>query len=402
MNDTNTAPTKGQPETGPAILRYGFRPFFLGAGVWSALSMALWLLTLEGDLDLPSAFAPVTWHAHEMIFGYAVATVCGFLLTAIPNWTGRLPIRGASLGLLFLLWLGGRVAVVLSGMIGATVAAAIDVAFLAVLLAVVLREIVAGGNWRNLPMAGAVAVLLAANVMAHLEALEMVESAALAHRLAIGMIVVLITLVGGRIVPSFTRNWLAKRGEEALPAAFNRIDRLTIVATLVTAVCWTAAPEAGFVAALAFATAIIGALRLARWRGLKTGAEPLVWVLHLGYAWVPVGFALIAASAVWPELPPSAALHALTVGGVGTMTLAVMTRATLGHTGRPLTAGAGTTAIYLLVTAAALLRVASPLAPGDAMLLLQLSGLAWFAAFALFVAIYGTMMVAPRIDGNLR
>ena len=400
MNEPNLAILQERPRADLAVLRHGFRPFFLGAGIWAVVSLAIWLGTLAGVTSIPSAFDPLTWHVHEMVFGYAAAVVAGFFLTAIPNWTGRMPLRGGPLGLLFLLWVSGRIAVAFSEVVGTRVSAVIDVAFLVVLLVIVVREILAGRNWRNVPMVMALAVLLAGNVMTHLEALEMATTAALGHRLAIGAIVLLITLVGGRIVPSFTRNWLANRGAPRLPSPFGAVDRLAIAATLVTVVCWAITPDAGYVSVLALGTALIGIWRLARWQGHRTSDEPLVWILHLGYAWVPVGFALIAAESVWPIVPSSSGLHALTIGAIGTMTLAVMTRATLGHTGRPLAAGLGTTLVYVLITLAAITRVLSPVLSQDYWILMNVSGLAWLSAFSLFVAIYGPKLLRPRADGN--
>ncbi len=385
---------------GPAILAVGFRPFFLGAGLWAAGAVALWLAQLAGWPALPSAFDPIAWHAHEMLFGYVAAVIAGFLLTAIPNWTGRLPVCGRQLGGLFALWCAGRVAVGVSAWIGPAPAAALDLAFPVALCAVVLREILAGGNWRNLPIAAIVAVLAASNGLVHLEALGLAPAegvgADLGLRLGIAAVAVLITLVGGRVVPSFTRNWLAKRGEAVLPRPFGRLDRLAIAATVAAGLAWTFAPEAPASGALALLAAALGGARLAGWRGQRTLSEPLVWVLHLGYAWLVAGFALLGAAVLVPALPPSAALHALTAGARGTMTLAIMTRAPLGLRGQAHTAGPGTATIYALVGAAALMRVLAPLTAIDAALLFGLSGLAWIGAFALFVVLYGPLLVGRR------
>ncbi len=394
--------------SGPAILAVGFRPFFLGAGLWAAGAVALWLAQLAGWPALPSAFDPIAWHAHEMLFGYVTAVITGFLLTAIPNWTGRLPVCGRQLGVLFALWCSGRAAVGVSAWIGPAPAAALDLAFPVALCAVVLREIAAGRNWRNLPVAAILVVLAASNGLVHLEALGLAPAeglgaglgadlgADLGLRLGIAAVAVLITLVGGRVVPSFTCNWLAKRGEAVLPRSFGHLDRLAVAATVAAGLAWTFAPEAPASGALALLAAALGGARLAGWRGHRTLAEPLVWVLHLGYAWLVAGFALMGAAVLVPALPQSAALHALTAGAMGTMTLAIMTRATLGHSGQALTAGPGTAAIYALVGAAALMRVLAPLTAIDAALLFGLSGLAWIGAFALFVVLYGPLLVGRR------
>ncbi len=377
-------------------MRVGFRPFFLGAGLWSAGAMALWLAQIGDVVVLPSAFEPVVWHAHEMLFGYLAAAVSGFLLTAIPNWTGRLPVRDRQLGLLFALWAAGRLAVAGSALIGAGPAAVIDLAFPSAFAAVMLREILAGGNRRNLPVAGIMTVLVLSNLLTHLEALGVAPTASLGLRLGLADVAVLMTLVGGRVVPSFTRNWLAKRGEAAAPRPFGRIDRLAMAAAVAAGLAWAVMPEAGAAGALALLAAAAGAARLAGWRGQRTLSEPLVWVLHLGYAWLVVGFAFIAAAILVPGFGQTAALHALTAGAMGTMPLAIMTRATLGHTGRELTAGPGTTAIYALVTGAAVLRVLAALSATNWLTLIGLSALAWIAAFALFVGLYAPLLVRPR------
>lgn len=398
MKAVRTAIPRYRETAGPALLEQGFRPFFLGAAVWAAIALALWILSLAGALTLPSALDPLTWHVHEMLYGFVVATVAGFLLTAIPNWTGRMPLQGLPLLVLVLAWLAGRAATATSALIGAWPAALIDLAFLAILLAVVLREILAGKNWRNLPMAGAVVLLLAGNALIHAEALALIGSSGLGWRLAIGITLVLVSLVGGRIIPSFTRNWLARRGDTRLPAAFGLVDRLALVATLLALACWSFLPESPVAAVALLLAAGLQAARLARWRGHATLAEPLVWILHLAYAWMPVGLALLAASHWISAVTPTLAIHALTVGTIGSITLAVMTRATLGHTGRALTAGAGTTLIYLAVTLAAASRLAAAALPDLSMLLLTVSGAAWIAAFGGFALVYGPALLRPRLQ----
>jgi uncharacterized protein involved in response to NO len=394
-NSGGTSSEAGRSYAGPEILRVGFRPFFLAGGVWSALAVVLWLGGLAGVVALPTAFEPSVWHAHEMLFGFVAAVIAGFLLTAIPNWTGRLPLRGAGLALLVGLWALGRAAVGLSALSGPWAAAVLDLAFPAAFCAVVLREILAGRNWRNLPIAGVLAVLMASNLLTHLEPLGVAETAGLGLRLGIATVALLIVLVGGRVVPSFTRNWLAKRGEQRLPRPFGRLDRLAILSSLGAGLAWALAPEAATSGVLALLAAALGAIRLTGWRGHRTLTEPLVWVLHLGTAWLVLGWALLGAAILSPGLDPASALHALTAGAMGTMTLAMMTRATLGHSGRALTAGVGTTLCYGLVGLAALTRVLAPLVPDAAALLYGLSGLAWIGAFGLFVVLYAPLLTGP-------
>jgi len=211
------------------------------------------------------------------------------------------------------------------------------------------------------------------------------------------MLLMMIGLIGGRIIPSFTRNWLVKQtGAENLPAPFSAVDRAALLISLIALVAWVAAAPPTITGALLIGAGTAAAIRLARWRGLSTVREPLLLVLHLGHAWLAAGLVLLGVSQLTDAVATSAALHALTAGAVGTMILAVMTRATLGHTGRELTAGWGTTAIYALVAIAALARIAAGLLPGSFELLLHTAGCTWIAAFLLFLAIYGPMLVRPR------
>ncbi|RDD60903.1 NnrS family protein [Ferruginivarius sediminum] len=381
--------------SGPSLLSQGFRPFFLVAGVWSALAVLLWIGWLLGGWPLPLAMPGVLWHGHEMIFGYLVAALAGFLMTAVPNWTGRMPLQGRALAALTVIWGVGRLAMALGGALPTTVVAVADLAFLACLLAVMGREIVAGRNWRNLPILGALTLLLVANVTVHASAAFGFDPR-IGLRLSVAMFVVLIALIGGRIVPSFTRNWLVKRGHDRHPAKYGHGDQAALLITLAAALSWTAAPSSGLTGVLAGAAALANAWRLSRWRGLPTWREPLLLILHLGYAWLPLGFALMAAASFSAEVPASAALHAMTAGAMGAMTLAVMTRTSLGHTGRALTADMATTVSYVLVIAAAVLRIAGALAPSAASVLHAAAGAAWVAAFAVFVAAYAPKLVAPR------
>ena len=397
-----TAIPRYRSHVGPVILSAGFRPFFLGSSIWAAVAIPLWLGAYVEGLALPTKLAPVIWHAHEMVFGYAAATVAGFLLTAIPNWTGRMPLQGAPLATLVLLWMIGRFGVLLSAEIGAPAAAVADLCFPAVFLAVVAREILAGRNWRNLPMLGALLLLLLGNLLVHLNALDLVDTAELGNRLGLVTLFMMISLVGGRIIPSFTRNWLAKsRPGVAPPVPEARFDRAALVVTGLALLIWTIAPDAAVTPWAALAAGIAVALRLSRWRGLHTVPEPLLLILHVGYGWLSLGLLLLGFNRLTDMLPATAALHALTVGAVGTMTLAVMTRASLGHTGRPLSAGPATKAIYGLITVAALLRILSPLAGDQLELALWLAGTAWSCAFGLFAVFYGFVLVRPRVRNEL-
>jgi uncharacterized protein involved in response to NO len=382
--------------TGPAILTYGFRPFFLSAALWAGLAMALWVPMLTGLIVLPTAFDPVSWHAHEFLFGYLGAVVAGFLLTAVPNWTGRLPIVGWPLGALAALWLAGRVAVAASAALPAGLVAVIDLAFPVTLAAVIGREIVAGRNWRNLIVLGLLAVFAAGNLLFHWEAARGDYAAqGYGFRLALCAGLMMIAVIGGRVVPSFTRNWLAKRGPGRLPVPpMQRFDKVALLALMAALLLWVALP---FDLVTGAALILAGALhlaRLARWAGHRTLAEPLVAVLHAGYAFLPLGALALGAEIIEPGwLGAAEAQHLWMGGAVGLMTLAVMTRATLGHTGLMLTAGPGTVAIYLSLAAAVLARVAAGFWPEAAGLLHAAAGLLWIGAFGGFAVVYGPLLL---------
>ena len=394
-----TAAPQHSPQSGLALLSAGFRPFFLLSALWSALAIPLWLISFAGEGAFPSVLPPLVWHVHEMVFGFGAATVAGFLLTAIPDWTDRQPLQGAPLACLALLWVAGRAGVLISTRIGADAAAFLDLAFPIAFLGLVAREIVAGRNWRNLPIVAALTFLLLGNLLVHFAAVGITATAEIGNRLGVATLLMLISIVGGRIIPSFTRNWLSReRPEIPPPRVFGGLDRTVLAVTAVALALWVLEPAHLATVWAALAAGLAHSARLARWRGFATLREPLLWVLHLGYGWLALGFILLALSGAVALLPHTAALHALTAGAIGTMTLAVMTRASLGHTGRPLAAGPGTTAIYLLVTLAAVLRLFAPLTAAHYLVVLSLAGAAWSGAFGLFVLVYARSLTLPRLQ----
>jgi uncharacterized protein involved in response to NO len=379
---------------GPALFSYGVRAFFLGGAVWAALAILLWLPQYDSALSLPTAFGPIGWHVHEMLYGYVAAVMAGFLLTAVPNWTGQLPINGTPLAALATLWLAGRVAVFFSAEVGAIAAAVIDVTFLVVLAATMLREIIAGKNWRNARVIGVLGVFIAGNIVFHAEAI-LRGSADYGVRIGIAAVISLIMLVGGRIVPSFTHNWIKRENPGRLPQPFSRFDAASLAVAGLALVAWVAAPGHAATGAVLIAGSILQAVRLARWAGDRTVADRLVLVLHVGFAFVPAGFILVGAAILWPaQVPVSAGIHAWTAGAIGIMTLAVMTRATLGHTGHALQAGAATHVIYACALVAALARIIAAFVPS--LVLLHLAGLAWTAAFGGFALVYGPLLTQTR------
>jgi uncharacterized protein involved in response to NO len=375
---------------GPVLFSYGFRPFFLFGSIWSALVVPLWIWSYLGGG--PDALTR-DWHVHEMLFGFLSAVVAGFLTTAVPNWTGRMPVIGWPLGALVGLWSAGRIVMVFSAALG-PVAAAIDSLFLVAFAAIIWREILAGRNWRNLPVCGLVTLLALGNIAFHLKG--RLTDADLGVRAALSVAAVLITLIGGRIIPSFSRNWMKVRQMKQLPAEFDLEDTAALVLTPLAGAAWTFLPGDHLTGPLLLLAGLASLLRLARWRGWQAWREPLVWILHVGYGWLAVGLILLAFSVLDPSIPRSAGIHALTAGAVGVMTLAVMTRATRGHTGRPLTADPLTIAIYAAVNLAALVRVAAPFSASLQEPLLMASAALWTLAFGGFAAVYSLMLAAPR------
>jgi len=380
-----------KPYQGPALFSYGFRPFFLFGALYAGLAVLAWLPVFTGELTLASAFAPRDWHVHEMLYGYVPAVVTGFLLTAIPNWTGRLPLQGTPLIVLLLVWIAGRAAVTFSGLIGWLPAALIDGGFLLLVAAAAAREIIAGRNWNNLKVVSLIVLLALGNVCFHLEA-HVVGTADYSIRLGLAAVVMLISLVGGRIVPSFTRNWLARENPGRLPVPFGRFDMVVIVASAAALLLWIVIPQTFIAGIVLLMAGILQTMRLARWAGDRTTRERLVLILHLGYAFIPLGFVLVGL-AVLDFIPPAAGIHAWAGGAVGTMTLAVMTRATLGHTGRALIASRMTQAIYFAVLLATLSRVAATMEAGHSLPLLAAAAALWGAAFLGFGVAYGPMLV---------
>ena len=386
--------SRSRTPQGWPLFANSFRPFFLLAAIQAALAILVWLPVFYGELPLVSAFAPRDWHVHEMLYGFLPAVITGFLFTAIPNWTGRLPIRGAPLGVLVLVWLAGRVAVTMSAQTGWVLALAIDAALLTLVAAAAAREIAAGRNWRNLPVVVLMLLLLSGNITFHLEA-HFEGSADYAIRLGIGVVVLLISLIGGRIIPSFTRNWLVKQNPGRLPVPFGRFDGAVIGCSVLALLCWIASPLSWITGVTTALVGILHLVRLSRWAGDRTTRERLLLILHVGYAFVPFGF-LLHAVAAFGALPSSAGIHAWMAGAAGVMTLAVMTRATLGHTGQALTASGATQAIYAAIIVAALARICAVVLPAHSEVALHVAAFCWAAAFFGFAIAFGPLLVGSR------
>jgi len=395
MRDART-PTAALP-----LLAYGFRPFFLLSGASAALLVAAWVGMLFVGLPLPLGVNPVAWHAHEMLFGVVPAAIAGFLLTAVPNWTGATPLAGRGLLALLALWLAGRVAMGIGAWLPDVLVAVVDVAFLAALAAYLARVLLRHGNHRNLILPALLLVLALANLGSHLGFAGVWPSGTrITQVLALDLLAVLMLVVGGRITPAFTANWLRQRGLDASRVVTSpTLDRVALIsaALVVAADLISAWPAAGaLTAALA---ALANGYRLWLWRGWLTAREPLLWVLHLGIGWIVLALALKALTPLL-ALPAGVWMHALGAGAVGTLLLGVMTRVALGHTGRALRLPRGAVSIYLLVVLAGLARLGAALHPGEYRTLLVLTAIAWVSAFVLFLAWFVPVLARARPDGR--
>jgi uncharacterized protein involved in response to NO len=386
-----TAVPRFRAHKGWPLLANGFRPFFLFGAIYAGLAILVWLPVFHGELTLISAFAPRDWHVHEMLYGYLPAVITGFLFTAIPNWTGRLPIQGTPLLVLVIVWVMGRVCVTFSAETGWLVAMLVDASFLLLVAAAAAREILAGRNWRNLNVVMLVLLLLAGNIAFHLEA-HFNGAADTGIRIGIAVVVLLISLIGGRIIPSFTRNWLVRENPGRLPVPFGRFDVIVVAIGALALSVWVLSPAGRLTGAALAIAGLLHLVRLGRWAGDRTWRERLVLILHIGYAFVPLGFLLNAMSA-FELVPAGAGVHAWMVGAAGTMTLAVMSRATLGHSGQQLTASVATQAIYAAIIVAALARICAVIEPAHGEPLLHLAALAWAAAFFGFALSFGPLLV---------
>lgn len=377
---------------------YGFRTFFVSAAVFAGLSILGWVGEYSGAFANNGALDALSWHTHEMIFGYLSAVLAGFTLTAVANWTGRPPVSGRPLILLFITWFAGRIgmAVALTGEILLLPVAVLDVAFIPFFVFLFGREVIAGGNKRNFVVVAAVSVFGVANLLFWLDLLDVFEND-LWSRLALGTIGLLIALIGGRITPAFTGNWLKAQGQQVSMPDMGALDKVALGMTALAALSWTFFPYSlATVAALSLAGVLL-LLRVSRWAGHRTLREPLIAFLHVGYAFLGVSLVAIGLGTSHPGLvPPSSGLHLLTAGTVGLMTFVVMTRALLGHSGRSLTTTPAVAAALVLIAGGALLRAAAPWAPSFYVPLVAVSGIAWSSGFLIFAVQFGPLVIKPR------
>ncbi|HVN44399.1 MAG TPA: NnrS family protein [Steroidobacteraceae bacterium] len=384
----------------PAVLGYGFRPFFLAAALAALLLITWWAASLELHVPLATAWPAALWHGHEMVYGFIVAAVSGFLLTAVPSWTGARGFAGWPLVLLVALWLLGRLLVSSSAHWPLGVTAAADLAFLPALAIMLLPPLSRTRN-RNTPLLIALAALCGANGWFYWAVDQ--GYAAYAQRallVAVDIVLLLVTVIGGRIIPAFTSAALKARGGTLASRALPGVNTAAIAVMLAMVTLDATMPDSRPAGACALLAAGIQALRLSQWGGLRTLRLPIVWVLHLAYAWLPLGFALKALALLTAARWPAFWLHALTVGAAATMIMAVITRASLGHTGRPLVVSPITVLAYVLLTAAAAVRSLGPALPVPYAVVIGVSAFLWIAAFLLFLWVYTPVLLTRRVDGR--
>lgn len=391
------------------ILALGFRPFYLLGAAFAAAVIPVWVLAFTGVIDLPGLADPLAWHGHEMIFGFAAAILAGFLLTAVKNWSGLATANGVPLASLAGLWCLGRVGMLFEP---TTLTALVDLLFLPSVAIALAVPLLRSGKRRNLPLVAIVLLLAALNLLFHCGHLGLLEVEPLTiFAAAIMLFALLMTVIGGRVIPMFMRN--------SLPSvAFGRhvlrdrplrnqpwLDRIAIGATLLVALLsfaeiW-AEGIALFLVPAATLAALAQAARLWGWAPLATWRVPMLWILHVGYAWIPIAFALLAVVKLGGDVPPSLPLHALTIGAMSSLMLGMMTRSARGHTARPISAGRLEVLAFVAIQFAALARIVLPLfVPSLTSLAVTLAGTLWSVAFLLFLIVYWPILTRPRLDGQ--
>ncbi len=380
------------------FLRTGFRPFFLGAAVHACLGILIWIAVLHGAPILKSRFAGSDWHSHEMVFGYALAVVAGFLLTAVRHWSGgRETASGGKLAAIFALWCAGRVAGAVSATVPWWLPALVDVAFPVSVAIAIARPLHAAKRYRDLGFALWLVAMGVLSGAAHLVAARGIERGATRiSTLGVALTLLLIVIIAGRVVPNFTRFHLKRQDIRSFPA----LDWLSIIAVGAMPLLSILRLEK-YLGAVAFLAAVANLLRLIFWKPWSAIKNPMLFVLHIAYLWLPIGFFLRGWYAIFGGATPSSATHALTVGALGTLTLGMMGWVGLAHTGRPVKSSPAMIVAYASITVAAIIRVTGPIiAPTRYIALLGWSGALWAAAFALYLYGYSRALMTPAAGGG--
>ena len=385
----------------PPLFGYGFRPFFLAAALAAVALVSWWAGSLTLGVPLPGAWPASLWHAHEMLFGFIAAALAGFLLTAVPSWTSERGFAGWPLVLLAGVWLLGRFFVATAAHWPLAVYATADLAFLPALAAFLLPPLVRSRN-RNTRLLLVLAALCTVNATFYWALAHANPGLARSAQVAgVNLVVLLVTVIGGRIVPAFTSSALKQQGRDSTLRTTPVVSAAAVSAMVGVLIIDLLLPQSHLAGLVALVAAVAQAARLGQWQSFRTLRLPIVWILHLAYAWLPVGLALKALALLtgWGTL--LSWMHALTIGAAATMILAVMTRASLGHTGRALIVNPTIVLAYVLLTAAAVVRV---LGPGTSLLpygqVITLAAVLWTVAFALFLFVYVPILVSPRADGK--
>jgi len=378
------------------IFALGFRPFFLLAGWLAILLMAFWVPVFVGGVPFDTYYGQIDWHSHEMIFGYTVAVIAGFLLTAVRNWTNTPTPSGLPLAGMGALWLVARILPILVAIFPRWLIAAADLAFLPTFAIGIAVPLLKNNEKQNLIFLPLLAVLWSADLLVHADVLGLAPN--LARKgvfLGLDVIILVIVIMGGRVIPFFT--------ERALSVVLKRwriVEWLSPVSVILFLVAELFRPDSITSASLAALAACANGARLAGWYTPRYWRVPLLWVLHLGYGWIVVGFYLKAGTALG-LVPPQFTIHAFTVGGIGVLTLGMMARVSLGHTGRPLKVGAAMTTAFVLINLAAVGRgLLPPFFPQFFSQLIVASGAFWIAAFTIFIIVYTPILIQPRVDGR--
>ncbi len=379
------------------LFALGFRAFFALAGLFALLLIALWTSIFDGSLNMDNYYPATVWHGHEMLLGYSVAVIAGFLLTAVQNWTGVKTVKGQQLAMLCLLWIYGRLVPFYSQLLPDLLIALIDFSFLPVLAYFVAKPIIRSGHYKNLFFVGLLLLLALGNYLIHAEILGFNESSAsLGMMLVLAIIIMMILVIAGRVFPFFT-----ERGLKGVMAIRNsELDKLAIISSALVFILLIF-DVSGFVLTICAILAVIANfVRVSGWYVHRIWYVPLLWVLYIGYAWIMLGFVLVALASI-SMVPLSLAIHAFTVGGIGVITLGMMARVSLGHTGRALKTSDTLAIAFVLINLAAIFRVLIPtIFPVGFNTLILISSYCWLAAFTLFIFIYAPILTSARIDGK--